>query len=52
MGKNSGNKRPTLSPFAISSPITWSCTTQPLPGKLTTQLLSTNWPTEIGFVES
>ena len=51
-GKNSGNKRPTLGPFAIGFPVTWSYTTQPLPEKLTAQLLSTNWPTEIRFVES
>ena len=43
--KNSGNKHPTLGPFAIDSLVTWSCTTQPLPEKLTAQLLSTNWPT-------
>ena len=30
----------------IGSPVTWSCTTQPLLEKLTAQLLSTNWPTE------
>ena len=37
-----GKSRPTLGPFAIIFPDTWSCITQPEREKLTLQLLSTN----------
>ena len=52
MEKCIGNSRPTLGPYTIIIPDTWSCTIQPLREKFTSQLLSTNCPIEIRLVES